>query len=121
MTVLKWLEQALDGPVRIEDAAEVVGLSPSRFMHWFSKASGLSFHAYVCWLRLQRAVRTLSDGSTLTEAAHLDGFAESPHLMRTFAATLGVPPVPPHGVRIECADDTKPLLTPDGLALVDLV
>lgn len=78
-------------------------------------------NADVCWLRLQRAVQTLSDGSTLTEAAHLAVFAESPQLMRTFAATLGVPPVPPHGDRIECADDTKPPLTLDGLALVDLV
>lgn len=117
--VLAWLEQALEASVRVEDAAEVVGLSPSRFMHWFAEASGLSFRAYVRWLRLQRAVRTLSDGSTLTEAAHLAGFADSAHLTRTFVATFGVPPAPLRGARIVCADHVTPPLTPRGLSLVE--
>ena len=117
--VLAWLDQALEASVRVEDAAEVVGLSPSRFMHWFAEASGLSFRAYVRWLRLQRAVRTLSDGSTLTEAAHLAGFADSAHLTRTFVATFGVPPAPLRGARIVCADHVTPPLTPRGLSLVE--
>lgn len=117
--VLTWLEQALDRSVRVEDAAEAVGLSPSRFMHWFAEASGLSFRAYVRWLRLQRAVRTLADGSTLTEAAHLVGFADSAHLTRTFVATFGVRPAPLRGARIVCTDQVTPPLTPHGLALVE--
>lgn len=118
--VLPWLEQALDGPVHVEDAAAAVGLSSSRFMHWFAEASGLPFRAYVRWLRLQRAVRTLSDGSTLTEAAHLAGFADSAHLTRTFVATFGVRPAPLRGARIVCADHVAPPLTPHGLALVEI-
>lgn len=117
--VLAWLEQALETSVRVEDAAEAVGLSSSRFMHWFAEASGLTFRAYIRWLRLQRAVRTLSDGSTLTEAAHLAGFADSAHLTRTFVATFGVRPAPLRGARIVCADHVTPPLTPHGLALVE--
>ena len=90
--VLDWLEQALEAAVRVEDAAAAAGLSPSHFMHWFREASGMSFRAFVRWLRLQRAVRTLATGATLTEAAHLAGFADSAHLSRTFVATFGVPP-----------------------------
>lgn len=117
--ILHWLEQALDSPVRVEDAAEAVGLSSSRFMHWFAEASGLSFRAYVRWLRLQRAVRALADASTLTEAAHLAGFADSAHLTRNFVATFGVRPASLRGARIACADQAEPPLAPHGLVLVE--
>lgn len=120
-SVLRWLEQALDEPVRVEDAADAVGLSSSRFMHWFSEVSGLSFRAYVRWLRLQRAVRALAECNTLTEAAHLAGFADSAHLTRTFVATFGVRPALLRGMHIVCDDHAKPPLTAHGLALVETV
>jgi AraC-like DNA-binding protein len=106
--ILNWLDQKLDGTVRAEDAAAAVGLSPSHFMHWFRQASGLSFRAFVRWLRLQRAVRTLSTGATLTEAAHLAGFADSAHLSRTFVATFGVRAAPLRSARIVCSDAVQP-------------
>lgn len=102
--VLEWLEEALEASVRVEDAAAAAGLSRSHFMHWFREASGLSFRAFVRWLRLQRAVRTLATGATLTEAAHLAGFADSAHLSRTFVATFGVPPAPLRSAHIVCTD-----------------
>lgn len=76
-------------------------------MHWFAEVSGLPFRAYVRWLRLQRAVRTLADGSTLTEAAHWAGFSDSAHLTRTFVATFGVRPASLRGVRVVSADDAE--------------
>lgn len=106
--VLQWLDHALDASVRVEEAAQVVGLSSSRFMHWFAEVSGLPFRAYVRWLRLQRAVRTLADGSTLTEAAHWAGFADSAHLTRTFVATFGVRPASLLGASVVCADLARP-------------
>lgn len=106
--ILNWLDRALDASVRVEDAAQVVGLSASRFMHWFGEVSGLPFRAYVRWLRLQRAVRTLADGATLTEAAHWAGFADSAHLTRTFVATFGVRPTSLRGVRVVSADNAEP-------------
>tara|TARA_B100001105_G_C22399040_1_gene448359 strand:- start:3179 stop:3955 length:777 start_codon:yes stop_codon:yes gene_type:complete len=119
VAAISWLEWALDAPMRVEDAADAVGLSASRFMHWFAEVSGLPFRAYVRWLRLQRALRTLAGGSTLTEAAHMAGFADSAHLTRTFVATFGVRPAPLRGARIVCFDHTKPPLTPHGLAFVE--
>lgn len=106
--VLQWLDQALDTSVRAEDAAKSVCLSSSRFMHWFTEVSGLPFRAYVRWLRLQRAVRTLANGSTLTEAAHWAGFADSAHLTRTFVATFGVRPASLRGASVVCADRAAP-------------
>ena len=73
---LHWLEAALDEFVRGQHTA-AAGLSSSRFMNWFAEAPGLPFGAYVCWLRLQRAVCTLPDSLTLTEAAYSAGFPNS--------------------------------------------
>lgn len=106
--IVTWLDQKLEGTVRAQDAAAAAGLSPSHFMHWFRQASGLSFRAFVRWLRLQRAVRTLATGATLTEAAHLAGFADSAHLSRTFVATFGVRPAPLRSARIVCSDAVRP-------------
>jgi AraC-like DNA-binding protein len=118
VALLDWLEQALEGRVRVEDAAAAVGLSSSRFMHWFADVAGLPFRAYVRWLRLQGAVRVLAGGATLTEAAHLAGFADSAHLTRTFVATFGVRPAPLRGARIVCADQTATPPIPEGLGFL---
>lgn len=117
-SLLDWLDQALDGRVRVEDAAAAVGLSSSRFMHWFAGVAGLPFRAYVRWLRLQRGVRVLAGGATLTEAAHLAGFADSAHLTHTFVATFGVRPAPLRTARIVCADRTAVPPIPEGLGLL---
>lgn len=111
-TTLAWMERALDGPVRVEDAAKAVALSTSRFMHWFVDTTGLPFRAYVRWLRVQHAIRSLSDGSSLTEAAHLAGFADSAHLSRSFVATFGVRPGSLLGARVVCDDRSEPPVTP---------
>lgn len=115
---LEWLDRALEGPARCEDAALAAGLSPSRFMHWFAQTSGLAFRAYVRWLRLQRAVRALSAGSNLTVAAHEAGFSDSAHLSRTFVATFGMRPANLRAVRIACTDQTRPPVLLRGLNLL---
>lgn len=106
--VLDWLDENLERSVRAGEAAAAIGISASRFMHWFANASGLPFRAYVRWLRLQRAVLTLADGSSLTEAAHFAGFSDSAHLTRTFVATFGVRPMLLRETQIECVRSSCP-------------
>lgn len=117
--VVAWLEQSLDRPVPVEEAAAAAKLSSSRFMHWFAEVSGMPFRAYLRWLRLQRAVRTLAGGSTLTEAAHMAGFADSAHLTRTFVATFGVRPAPLRAAQIICSDGVRPPIATLGLTLLE--
>ncbi|MFM5885236.1 MAG: helix-turn-helix transcriptional regulator [Novosphingobium sp.] len=81
----------LDGPVDLASAAGSACLSPSRARHLFAAETGLSFKAFVLWQRLERAVECYAEGHSLTEAAHLAGFADSAHLSRTFRKTFGIP------------------------------
>lgn len=81
----------LDTKLSLPSAAGHINLSPSRASHLFVENTGLPFKTYVLWLRLERAVQLYANGSSLTEAAHEAGFADSAHLSRTFRRTFGVP------------------------------
>ncbi|MDB5708290.1 MAG: AraC family transcriptional regulator [Sphingomonas bacterium] len=81
----------LEDRITLPAAADHIHLSPSRARHLFAAHTGLSFKAYVLWLRLERAVQLYADGASLTEAAHQAGFADSAHLSRTFRRTFGLP------------------------------
>jgi AraC-like DNA-binding protein len=72
--------------------AEVAGLSPSRLMHVFTESLGMPLRRYLQRLRVQRAVDALAHGRSITEAAHIAGFADAPHLTRTLRRILGMTP-----------------------------
>ncbi|MEV6217391.1 helix-turn-helix transcriptional regulator [Nocardia sp. NPDC051833] len=87
------LQVELDSrPIRLHDLAAAVHLSESRLSHLFAEALGITFRAYVGWLRLLQATAAVAQGRTLTEAAHLAGFTDSSHLTRTCRRTFGAPP-----------------------------
>lgn len=89
--IIKWASDNLDGTLGINDAANGVGLSPSRASHLFVEETGLPFRTYVLWLRLVRAVDAHTGGMSLTDAAQEAGFADSAHLSRTFKRMFGLP------------------------------
>jgi AraC-like DNA-binding protein len=80
------------GNTSLAHLASAARLSPSRFGHLFTASIGLPLRRYVLWLRLQRAVAGLAAGQSVTDAAHLAGFADAAHLSRTFRRMLGCPP-----------------------------
>jgi AraC-like DNA-binding protein len=92
--VLRYLrEQGLEQrQTSLERLARIAQLSPSRLMHVFTESLGLPLRPYLSWLRVQGAAGALVAGHTVTEAAHLAGFADAAHLTRTFRRTLGTTP-----------------------------
>jgi AraC-like DNA-binding protein len=72
--------------------ARVADLSPSRLMHVFTESVGIPLRPYLLWLRVQCAACALISGDTVTEAAHLAGFSDGPHLARSLRRTLGMTP-----------------------------
>ena len=87
-------------PIRLADAEAVsmdavaasVGLSPSRFIHLFTRSVGVPLRPYVLWLRLQCGARELALGKSVAEAAHAAGFSDAAHFTRTFRRMLGATP-----------------------------
>jgi len=76
----------------LDSLASAVGLSPSRLMHVFTESVGIPLRPYLAWLRVQRSACAILAGASVTEAAHVAGFSDAPHLSRTFKRRLGFPP-----------------------------
>lgn len=89
--IIDHVAMRLDGTVSLSSAAKIVGLSPSRARHLFVEQTGLPFRSYLLWLRITKAVAIMATGSTLTDAAHEAGFADSAHFSRTFRRMFGIP------------------------------
>lgn len=96
----KRIERAIDvlrgrlgDTITMTEIADAVHLSPERFRHLFLQETGIRFRPYVLWLRLEQAVSSYAAGSSLTEASHVGGFADSAHFSRTFKRMFGVPAI----------------------------
>ncbi len=87
-----YIEQALDGRPRLEEAAAKAHISSSRMTHLFSAEVGIPFRSYVLWARLRRMVLLVGEGNNLTQAAHGAGFSDSAHLSRVFRGHFGLSP-----------------------------
>lgn len=91
LAMINYARKNLEDSVTLPATAASVALSPSRARHLFVAETGLPFKTYILWLRIERAVALYAAGSSLTEAAHEAGFADSAHFSRTFRRTFGLP------------------------------
>jgi AraC-like DNA-binding protein len=90
--VLEHLRKTPSPPPSIGDLARIAYLSESRLQHVFREQVGVPIRRYLLWHRYLTALSLLSDGSSVTEAAHAAGFADSAHLTRTAVQMNGYPP-----------------------------
>jgi AraC-like DNA-binding protein len=85
-------KSGVEDDTSLEGLAGAVGLSPSRLMHVFTESIGIPLRPYLAWLRVQRSACAILAGASVTEAAYVAGFADAPHMSRTFKRRLGFPP-----------------------------
>ncbi len=79
-------------PFTLAELADVCGLSQFQFLRAFSKATGLTPHAYLLQRRIQEARRLIGLGTPLAEVAFASGFADQSHMTRLFVRNFGVSP-----------------------------
>jgi len=60
--------------------ADRIFLSKSRLAHLFSEQTGITLKSYLQYKRLEKALRKMMSGSSITEAALDTGFAGSSHI-----------------------------------------
>lgn len=92
VTALAWMRAQLALPMRLEDVAKVVHLSPGRFRHLFVAQTGTSFRAWLLWARAEAAIDAATRGGTWTDAAQCAGFADAAHFTRTCRRIFGIAP-----------------------------
>ncbi len=78
--------------VTLDDLARVSGLTRFQVLRGFSRATGMTPHAYLLQRRLGIARRLIGQGMALTEAALAGGFADQSHMTRTFVRAYGLTP-----------------------------
>jgi AraC-like DNA-binding protein len=105
--VVREIEHRPEAFARLQDAAALACLSPSRFRARFDAELGLPFRRYRLWRRMAAVMRKVAAGGSLTEAAHAAGFSSSAHLSSTFKRMFGLTAsnLLALGVAIEVADD----------------
>ncbi|MFL1553013.1 helix-turn-helix domain-containing protein [Pseudomonas sp. D47] len=87
---LSALDQHLSGKVSAQALAHAAHLSLSQLERLFTHQLGLPVRRLVLWRRVRTALRLALAGSSLTEAAHTAGFADSAHFSRTMKQMFGV-------------------------------
>ena len=91
--VKSFIESGLEGPLPIEDLANLVSLSPSYFCRAFKESFGEPPHAYVVRTRIERA-RTLmlNTSESLSQIALACGLVDQAHLCKCFRQVMGTTP-----------------------------
>ncbi|WP_445165735.1 helix-turn-helix domain-containing protein [Mycolicibacterium sp. Dal123E01] len=78
--------------VDLVSIARAVALSPDYLGRLFKQQTGSSFSATARWIRLVAGMSQLSDGRSVTDAAHSAGFTDGAHANRACWEMLGGSP-----------------------------
>ncbi|KAA1184719.1 helix-turn-helix transcriptional regulator [Rhizobium tropici] len=91
--VLDFIEAQIQTPLSLDTLSKVAGVSNSHLRTWFKAATGLTVHRYVLRRRIEKArLLLLSGDSSISEVAHLTGFAHQSHLAHWMRRELGETP-----------------------------
>ena len=91
--LLKYTSENFSKDISINQAAEMCNLSPSHFMKFFKKMTGITFINYLNLLRLEKAqVLLKSTDLTVSEVAEQVGFHNFSYFIRSFHSQYGTTP-----------------------------
>lgn len=90
---IEWLKQRYAAPLRIEELADAVHMSPSALHHRFKAVTAMSPLQYQKHLRLHEARRLMfANGVECARAGHLVGYESASQFSREYRRLFGSPP-----------------------------
>lgn len=91
---IDWLKSNFTRPLRIDDLASQVNMSPSTFHHHFRTLTAMSPLQYQKWLRLNEARRLmLTENTDAATAAFYVGYESPSQFSREYNRLFGAPPL----------------------------
>jgi AraC-like DNA-binding protein len=91
--VIDYIEEHCSRPIRLQELAELTGLSPAHFCSAFKASTGVPPHKWQMRARVERAKSLLTTSDvTLAAAAAMAGFSDQAHLTRVFRQIVGATP-----------------------------
>jgi len=91
---IDWLKGNFTRPLRIDDLASQVNMSPSTFHHHFRTLTAMSPLQYQKWLRLNEARRLmLTENTDAATAAFNVGYESPSQFSREYSRLFGAPPL----------------------------
>lgn len=88
----QYLEANYSRNPSLKELAELSPFSASHFLRTFRASVGLTPHAYITQLRIERAAALLRTGIPPVEVAVRTGFVDQSHLTRQFKRIFGITP-----------------------------
>jgi AraC-like DNA-binding protein len=79
-------------PVTLAELARESEMSRFQLLRAFTRATGMTPHAYLIQRRIDLARQLIAAGSALTDAALASGFADQSHMTRVFTRKYGLSP-----------------------------
>jgi len=90
---IDWLKSNFAAPLRVEELAADVQMSPSRFHHHFRQLTAMSPLQFQKWLRLNEARRLmLTENLDASNAAFRTGYESPSQFSREYSREFGAPP-----------------------------
>ncbi len=91
--LFRYLDEHYAEPVSLDDAARLVHLSKSHFIHLMKQVTGMSFVAYLNQFRVSKAQALLAETDrSLTEIAHETGFCDQSYFGQVFRKLVHMTP-----------------------------
>ena len=91
-TIIDYMRAHLGEEIFLNTLAEIAGCTSYHIIRLFNETMGMSPHAYLIQLRLERARELIDEGQSITDAALNAGFSDQSHLTRRFKKRFGITP-----------------------------
>lgn len=90
--LIEFMHANLTEPIELTDLAQLVQRTEFHIIRLFKKHVGMSPHAYLIQLRLEKARILLEKNGSIVDAAIQAGFSDQSHLTRKFKIRYGITP-----------------------------